>query len=109
MVGREEGDDLGGDELHEHGHDEAEPSGDDNGIAQGALGPLRLAGPDVLGTQGGDGGEHGGGDQEKKADDLFHDAHGSRIRQPAPVGDDGDDEKADLDQAVLEGDGDADA
>lgn len=62
-----------------------------------------LARTDVLGGEGGDGGEHGGGHQEQKADKLFHNAHRRRIVQPSAVGNNGNQEKGDLNKAVLKG------
>ena len=61
-----------------------------------------LARTDVLRPQRRHGGEHGAGHQEQEADDLFHDAHGGGIGQTALVGNDGDDHKRHLNEAILQ-------
>lgn len=104
----EEGDHRFGGELHHKDNESAEADGDQRGITKGEPCPLRFARADILRAEGGNSRQHGGWNQEQEADDFFHDPNRGRVVQPSPVSDDGDDDKGDLDQAVLHGDGNPD-
>lgn len=74
--------------------------------AQERLPPaLIVSGASILCGEGGDGREHGRGDEEEEADDLLHDADCGGDFDAAAVCDGSDDEKGDLDEPVLTGDG----
>lgn len=64
-----------------------------------------VSGACILCGEGGDGREHGRGDEEEEADDLLHDADCGGDFDAAAVCDGGDDEKGDLDEPVLTRDG----
>ena len=98
----EKRDHLPGKELHENAADQAEARGDIDGIAQRLAGTVLPARADILRAERRYGGQHGGRHQEQKADDLFHDADRGGVNKPAAVGDDGDEDEGDLDQAILQ-------
>ena len=69
------------------------------------MGPLRLPRANILRAQCRYGRKHGGRHQEQKADDLFHDTNCCSVIQATAVGNNGDDDKSNLDQAILQGNG----
>ena len=101
-IGGEQPHDALGRKLHRHADAQPEPGGDGNGPAQRLRGAAVFAGADVLRAQRRHGRKHRRRHQEQKADDLFHDAHGRRISQAAPVGKYGNEQKRDLDTPVLQ-------
>ena len=96
------------DKLHENLHEDAEAGGEHYGIPERFYGTLRLFCADILRSERRNGGEHGGGDEKEKTDDLFDDANRRRIVQSPVIGNDGDHDESHLDQTVLKGDRHAD-
>ena len=101
LVGGEGPHHTGGDELHQKGHHRTEAHADGDGVPEDVVRPVVLARADVLGAQRRHGGEHGAGDEEEEADDLFHDAHRRRVGKAALVRHDGDEHEGHLNKAVL--------
>ena len=100
-VGREQADDTRRAELDRDRRHDAEAEGQGNGIPEGLPRPLRLVRAEILRGEGRDGRQQRGRDEEDERDELLHDANRRRVGQAALVGDDRDDEKADLHKAVL--------
>lgn len=90
-----------GNALHDDADEQPKSCGDQDGVAKSQCGAIVLAGADVLGTQGRYGGQHGRRNQEQEADDLFHNADGGCVIQATLVGDDGDNNEGNLNEAVL--------
>ena len=80
---------------------QSHPGGNEDGIAQRLPGALGLARADILRADRRYSRQHGRRNQEQKAHDLFHNAHGSRIRQPALIGQDGNQNERYLDKSIL--------
>ena len=97
-----------GGKLHQDHHTGSEADGDTGGVAKRKPRPFRFACPDILRAQSRYRRQHGRGNQKQETDDLFHDPHSRGVVQAPAVGDDGDDDKRDLDQPVLHGNGNAD-
>ena len=100
---------IGGDKLHQHTHDGPKGQRNADGVVQCPGGTVVLSCAHVLGPQRRHRGQHRGRHQEDEADDLLHDAHSGGVRQAAPVGNDRDEQKRDLDKSVLQGHRHADA
>ena len=100
---REETDNLRRPQLTDDDRENAVDHTGGNGHMQRLQGALVLAGTRVLSSNGGDGGEHRGRNQEQEADDLFYDADRGGHIHAAAVGNGSDDQEGDLNQAVLAG------
>lgn len=108
LAGEEEGEDGACFPEDKENAENAKAYAYGNAIEKALPASFLKAGTGVLGGGGGDGGHHGRGDEEEEADDFFHDAYGSGCFHAAAVGNGGDDEEGDLDEAVLAGNGNAD-
>ena len=105
FIRRKEADDRLGDKLDDRRDDNAEACREQDGIKKRLSGAFRLSGSDVLRAERRDGREHRRRHEEQEADHLFHNADRCRIREPALVRDDGDDDERNLNEPVLAGDG----
>ena len=108
-VVREQAHDGLGHELDDDRDDDAEAQRDGDGIPQRLQRAAGLARADALRAEGRHRREHGRRHEEQEADDLLHDADGGCVREAAAVGNDGNEQKRDLDQPVLQRDRHADA
>lgn len=95
--------------LRDDGDHDAEAHRHRQRIAKRLLRAADLARTDVLRAERRDRREHRRRHEEDKADDLLDDADRRRVRQPAHVRDDRDDEERHLDEAVLQRDWHTDA
>ena len=102
-VGGEQPHDIRRDELHQHGRHRTKAQRNADAVPQRSRCTVVAACADFLCAQRRHGGEHRRRHQEHKADELFHHAHSSCVCQAAPVGNDGNDQKRNLDQAILHG------
>ena len=91
--------------MDDQGRKKAEDDAYTDAAQERLLPALIVSGACILCGEGGDGREHGRGDEEEEADDLLHDADCGGDFDAAAVCDGGDDEKGDLDESVLTGDG----
>ena len=105
LMADEEGDDPLGAKVDDEGRKKAEDDAYTDAVAERLPPALIVSGASILCGEGGDGREHGRGDEEEEADDLLHDADCGGDFDAAAVCDGGDDEKGDLDKPVLTGDG----
>lgn len=87
---------------------DAEPRRDANGVSQHGARPLMLPRPDILRGQCGNRREHGGRHEEQRPDYFFHDPDCGGVMDSPAVRNDGNDQKSDLDQAVLQSHRDSD-
>ena len=91
--------------MDDQGRKKAEDDAYTDAVAERLPPALIVSGASILSGEGSDGREHGRGDEEEEADDLLHDADCGGDFDAAAVCDGGDDEKGDLDEPVLTGDG----
>ena len=87
--------------LYGYGNRQSQGGHHQNGVPQGLHSPLRLARANILRPQRRHGGQHGRRPQKQKSNDFFHNSHGGRVVQPAMVGDNGNQQKGNLNKAVL--------
>ena len=108
-IQREPADDRRGRELCDRRYCHTKDRTDDEGIPEGLPRPRALPRPNILCAQSRYRRQHRRGHEEHEADELLDDADCRRIGEPAHIGDDRDDEERNLDKAILQGYGHADA
>ena len=101
-IGAEQADRAVGCKLHHAADEQTKAHRNDDGIAQRLFCPVIFSGAHILGTECRNGGQQGIRHQKYEADHFFHNAHGCCRVQPPAVGDDGDDDKCHLNEAVLQ-------
>ena len=86
----------------------AKACGEHHRIAQRLNSPLRFARTDILRSQGRNGRQHRGGDQKEKTDHFLHNPDRRCVIQSTLIGNNRDNNKSNLNQAVLKRNRDAD-
>ena len=95
--------------MEAYREDRSDACGDGGSRPQRSFRPERFARSDVLRGDNRNRGQHGRGDEEEETDDFFDDADSRRDFETATVCDDGNEEKGNLDESVLCGDGGSDS
>lgn len=101
-------DDRRRDKLDGQSSDNAKADGDTDAAPQYLYRTLRLSGTDILCAKCRNCGKHRGRYQEQKTNDFFHNTNCGGIAESAAIGNHGNDKKGNLNQAVLQGDRNAD-
>lgn len=106
---REQREERRGDELEQDREEEADATGEADTVPECLTRPRWIAGTDRLRRDRRHRRQHAGWHQEEKADRLLDDTDRRRDVDATPVRDYGDDQKRNLDEAVLAGDREANA
>ena len=92
----EKTDHRNGNKLNRNSDDQSENDSNQCSTPHGLFGTLLLSSTDVLRAERRNSGKHGRWNQEQEADDFLYNTDCSRCFQTAPVSDDGNDDKGDL-------------
>ena len=106
---REQREERRGDELEQDREKEPDATGEADTVAERLARPRWIAGTDRLRRDRRDGRQHAGRHQEEEADRFLDDTDRRRDVDTTPVRDHRDDQKRNLDEAVLAGDREANA
>lgn len=87
--------------LHQDGGNKSKACCDKDCIAQCLQSTVFSSGTNILCTKCRNGGKHGGRNQEKKADNFFHNANCGSVSQAAAVCNNCDDKKRNLNKSIL--------